>query len=321
MLLVSLLLSLRGTIRGRLLLAGALGYFTYTYASYCFLAMYNDLFLVYVLLFSGSLFAFILVFRSVEREGVLMKTQLPAVSIGFILLLIAFLIIMLWLGRIAGGWRDGTVPALLEHYTTLVIQALDLAVLLPLMVLTGALLVRRQSYGYLLAPVVLVKSRNPADLHILHDDWDAEGRSSCLHGRVDPVSNVQSGSHLVSHSCTAQRAGTRTPCKPITYRIEADLSEQSDLDRVCKQIRMYRKKAALLLQARLNAADVVNLSSGPLPDLTGYGTVILGGSIYYGRIRKEMAAFTARHKQELFNQTAGLVHLCRNDRGEGRAGA
>lgn len=69
LLLVSLLLSLRGTIRGRLLLAGALGYFTYTYASYSFLAMYNDLFLVYVLLFSGSLFAFILVFRSVEREG------------------------------------------------------------------------------------------------------------------------------------------------------------------------------------------------------------------------------------------------------------
>ncbi|MFD1906286.1 hypothetical protein ACFSQ7_23430 [Paenibacillus rhizoplanae] len=55
LLLVSLLLSLRGTIRGRLLLAGALGYFTYTYASYCFLAMYNDLFLVYVLLFLGQL--------------------------------------------------------------------------------------------------------------------------------------------------------------------------------------------------------------------------------------------------------------------------
>lgn len=108
LLLISLLLSLSGRIRGRLLLAGALGYFTYTYASYCFLAMYNDLFLVYVLLFSASLFAFILVFRSVERDGVVMRSQLPAVSIGFILLLIAFLIIMLWLGRIAGGWREET---------------------------------------------------------------------------------------------------------------------------------------------------------------------------------------------------------------------
>ncbi|MEK4851850.1 hypothetical protein NST04_18525 [Paenibacillus sp. FSL H7-0756] len=158
LLLVSLLLSLRGMIRGRLLLAGALGYFTYTYASYCFLAMYNDLFLVYVMLFSASLFAFIMVFRSLERDGVLMNSQLPAVRIGFILLLIAFLIIMLWLGRIAGGWRQGTSPEGLEHYTTLVIQALDLAVLLPVMVLTGGLLVRRQSYGYLLAPVVLVKA-------------------------------------------------------------------------------------------------------------------------------------------------------------------
>lgn len=158
LLLVSLLLSLRGTIRGRLLLAGALGYFTYTYASYCFLAMYNDLFLVYVMLFSASLFAFILVYRSLERDGVSMKTKLPAVSIGCILLLIAFLIIMLWLGRIAGAWRLGTPPEGLEHYTTLVIQALDLAVLLPLMVLTGVMLVCRHSYGYLLAPVVLVKA-------------------------------------------------------------------------------------------------------------------------------------------------------------------
>ncbi|WP_238651646.1 hypothetical protein [Paenibacillus piscarius] len=158
LLLVSLLLSLRGTIRGRLLLAGALGYFTYTYASYCFLAMYNELFLVYVMLFSASLFAFILVYRSLERDGVPMNPKLPAVSIGFILLLIAFLIIMLWLGRITGAWRQGIPPEGLEHYTTLVIQALDLAVLLPIMVLTGTMLIRRKSYGYLLAPVVLVKA-------------------------------------------------------------------------------------------------------------------------------------------------------------------
>ncbi|OMF96808.1 hypothetical protein BK146_13920 [Paenibacillus sp. FSL R7-0333] len=158
LLLISLLLSLSRRIRGRLLLAGTLGYFTYTYASYSFLAMYNPLFLVYVMLFSAGLYAFILVFRSLERDGISFNSKLPARSIGFILLMIAFLIIMLWLGRIAGGWRNGTAPDLLEHYTTLVIQALDLAVLLPLMVLTGALLVRRQSYGYLLAPVVLVKA-------------------------------------------------------------------------------------------------------------------------------------------------------------------
>lgn len=75
------------------------------------------------------------------------------------------------------------------------------------------------------------------------------------------------------------------------------------------------EKAALLLQARLNAAEVVNLSSGQLPDLTGYGTVILGGSIYYGRIRKEMAAFTAQHKQELLRKRLGLF-ICAGMTGE-----
>ena len=66
------------------------------------------------------------------------------------------------------------------------------------------------------------------------------------------------------------------------------------------------EKAALLLQAKLAGAEVVNLRSGNLPDLTGYDTVILGGSIYYGRIRKEMAAFTAQHKQELLKKRLGL---------------
>lgn len=69
LLLISLLLSLSRRIRGRLLLAGTLGYFTYTYASYSFLAMYNPLFLVYVMLFSAGLYAFILVFARWSGTG------------------------------------------------------------------------------------------------------------------------------------------------------------------------------------------------------------------------------------------------------------
>lgn len=160
LLLVSLVMSLRGRIKGRLLMAGALGYFAYTYASYSFLAMYNNLFLIYVLLFSTSMFAFILTLLSLERDRVerFFKPNLPAASIGFFLLFIAFMIMMLWLGRIAGPLRQGTIPEGLEHYSTLVIQALDLAIVVPLSALTGILLIRRQPYGYLLAPVVIVKA-------------------------------------------------------------------------------------------------------------------------------------------------------------------
>ena len=45
---ISFWLTVRGSLRGRLLLAGTLGFFLYTYMSMCFGAAYNKLFLVYV---------------------------------------------------------------------------------------------------------------------------------------------------------------------------------------------------------------------------------------------------------------------------------
>lgn len=75
------------------------------------------------------------------------------------------------------------------------------------------------------------------------------------------------------------------------------------------------EKAAFLLQAKLNGAEVVNLRDAKVPELTAYDTVILGGSIYYGRIRKEMAAFTAKYKQELLEKRLGLF-ICAGMTGE-----
>lgn len=75
------------------------------------------------------------------------------------------------------------------------------------------------------------------------------------------------------------------------------------------------EKAAFLLQAKLNGAEVVNLRYAKVPELAAYDTVILGGSIYYGRIRKEMAVFTAKHKQELLQKRLGLF-ICAGMTGE-----
>ncbi|WNS45040.1 hypothetical protein [Paenibacillus sp. MMS20-IR301] len=160
LLLLSLRMSRKGKIKGQLLLSGVLGYFTYTYASYSFLAMYNNLFLIYVMLLSASLFAFLLTLVSLEREQVkrYFKPGLPAASIGGFLLFIAFMLMMLWLGRIAGPLMHGTVPQGLEHYSTLVIQALDLAVVVPVTAVTGIMLILRRAAGFLLASVVLVKA-------------------------------------------------------------------------------------------------------------------------------------------------------------------
>ena len=65
---VSFWLTMRGSLRGRLLLTGTLGFILYTYITMCFGAAYNKLFLVYVALFSLSLFTFILSMMSFDLK-------------------------------------------------------------------------------------------------------------------------------------------------------------------------------------------------------------------------------------------------------------
>ena len=156
---VSLFLSRKGLLKGRLLLAGTLGYFLYTYASYSFLSMYNPLFLIYVMLLSVSFFAFTLTMMSFDMEklGLCFNRKLPVKFLGGFLLFVATAIAAMWLGRIVPPLMNGTVPAELEHYTTLVIQALDLGFVVPVAILSGALVIRRNAFGYLLASVVMVK--------------------------------------------------------------------------------------------------------------------------------------------------------------------
>lgn len=58
LLLLALVLVRRGSMPGALVFAGVLGYFLYVYASRALGNAYNGLFLLYIALFSASLFAF-----------------------------------------------------------------------------------------------------------------------------------------------------------------------------------------------------------------------------------------------------------------------
>ena len=63
---ISTWLAFRGSLRGRLLLTGTLGFFLYTYMSMSMLTAYNSLFLAYVALFSLSRYSFILSMMSFD---------------------------------------------------------------------------------------------------------------------------------------------------------------------------------------------------------------------------------------------------------------
>lgn len=56
------------------------------------------------------------------------------------------------------GWlASGQRPAVLETYTTMVVQALDQGIVVPLAFLTGVLLLKGNAGGYALASIVLIK--------------------------------------------------------------------------------------------------------------------------------------------------------------------
>ena len=157
LLIISLILSNKKSIKGKLMLLGIIGYFLYTYTSYSFLAMYNKFFLVYVLLMSLSLFAFINLFKSDVFKDLKnnFNERLPRKYIGIFNIFMGVCICLLWLGMIVPS--IGKVPPVLEHYTTLSIQALDLGFIFPTAILSGILLIKDESFGYLLTSVIIMK--------------------------------------------------------------------------------------------------------------------------------------------------------------------
>ncbi len=155
---VSFTLARRGSLRGRLLLTGTLGFILYTYMSMCFGTAYNPLFLVYVALFGLSLYAFILSMMSFDLRTLPARfsERLPRGWIAGLLLVTAAFLALAWLGRIAATFAPGAIPVL-DNVTSMFIQAMDLALIVPLCLLAAVLLLRRSPWGYLLASVAVLK--------------------------------------------------------------------------------------------------------------------------------------------------------------------
>jgi len=158
LLVVSAYLAFRGSLRGRLLLSGTLGFFLYTYMSMSMLTAYNALFLVYVALFTLSLYAFILSLLSFDLADLPrhFSAQLPRGWIAAVLFAVGGFLFLAWMGRIVMPLLQNQTPAL-ENTTTLVIQAMDLSLIVPLAILSGILLLRRSAWGYLLASIAVLK--------------------------------------------------------------------------------------------------------------------------------------------------------------------
>ena len=158
-LIVSFALYRQGSLRGGLLLTGALSYFLYTYISLGFGATYNNLFLIYTLIFSASLFSLIFALTSFDIQALPahFAETLPRRGIGIFLVVSGIILSLIWIVlSIIPALLQSKAPPEAYFYTTFMTGIVDIGIVAPALMIAGVLILRGAPVGYLLASTMLV---------------------------------------------------------------------------------------------------------------------------------------------------------------------
>jgi hypothetical protein len=158
-LLISIMMYRRGSLKGGLVLTGALSYFLYTYASMGFGAAYNNLFLVYIIIFAASLDGLILALLAFDLKSFPSHFGggLPRKGIGIFLIVSGIILGLIWLMlSILPALLANTAPIEAYYYTTFTTGIIDIGIVAPALILSGVFIRRGTSFGYLLASTMLI---------------------------------------------------------------------------------------------------------------------------------------------------------------------
>ena len=161
MLVAALILSMRGSHRAQLVWLAMLNYMLYNYAFYLFGAAFNWFFLIYVALFTLSMFALIfgLVNIDVNRIGQEFRGRTPVKLISSYMLFVAIGLSIVYITQSLGFVATGQLPEIVVKtgHPTSVVFALDLSLLVPVFILGAIWLWKRRPWGYVLATMSMVK--------------------------------------------------------------------------------------------------------------------------------------------------------------------
>jgi hypothetical protein len=118
---------------------------------------FNSFFLVYVVLFAAGLWALVLSMRDVDLPAIEQRIdRLPRRGPAALMITSGVATALIWVAPVLQAQRAGGTPAGLGVYATSVTTALDMAVITPAAVVAGLLILRRSTFGYLLAFPLLV---------------------------------------------------------------------------------------------------------------------------------------------------------------------
>jgi hypothetical protein len=143
----------RGSFRGMLFTLGVLGYFMYQYLEYAVTWAFGPLFLAFVVLYGASLVAMLGIVGVVARMGVTgrFSEDFPRRGWAVLSVTMSLLLTLMWLARIRVALDGDLAAAGLASETTLTVQALDLGLVVPVLLLSAVLALRRSPVGFVLA--------------------------------------------------------------------------------------------------------------------------------------------------------------------------
>jgi len=149
----------RGSLRGQLFAIGILAYLFYQYLMYAMAWAFGPLFLLFILIYSLSLVAIVLIISTIDITTLDQRfsAKFPRRGMSALCFVLAAFLILMWLQRILTA-LDGNIEGILLGQTTLVVQALDLGLIVPLAIFTGVSALRGRPIGYLLCSTVVVKA-------------------------------------------------------------------------------------------------------------------------------------------------------------------
>lgn len=159
LLVAALLLAGRGSVRGLLLWVGVLGFAIYNYAYYLVAAAINAFFPLYVVLAVLSVVTLVLVLTRIDAEAVAscFRPGTPVRLIGGYLAFVGVGLGIAWIAQWAGVVFGGVVPDIgVEPFH--IVATMDLTLMVPVMVVGGVMLWRRQPWGFVIAAIAGIEA-------------------------------------------------------------------------------------------------------------------------------------------------------------------
>jgi hypothetical protein len=163
-LLLSAVFAWRGSTRSLLVNLGVQTYLLYSYSMYAITVHFNELFLVYCFSMGLSFYGLVGILANFDKEALrdavlaLPKEKVLRRALAGLMFFTAAIFYFLWLSEIIPHMMAGTKPTSLVEVDlpANMVHVYDLSLLLPALILSGIWLLRKQVFGFLFAPILII---------------------------------------------------------------------------------------------------------------------------------------------------------------------